>query len=62
MELKFNIEQVPSLIYMGFDTEQGKKFVVFENGVMLENCTGISLIHNQNEYGLDLDREIGFTE
>jgi hypothetical protein len=62
MELKFNTEQVPTLIYMEFDSEHGKDFVVFENGVMLKNCTGISLIHNENEYGLDLEREIGFTE
>jgi hypothetical protein len=62
MELNFKIEQVPSLVYMEFDTDNGKSFVVFQNGVMLENCKGISLIHNDNEYGLDLEREIGFTE
>jgi hypothetical protein len=60
MEFKFNMEQIPSIIYMEFDSEDGKSFVVFENGVLLENINGISLVHNESEYGLDLNRGIGF--
>ena len=61
MELEFNFEQVPSIIYMEFDSEEGKSFAVFQDGVLLKNVTGISLVHNEMEYGLDLEREIGFS-
>ena len=62
MGFKFNFEfeQVPSIIYMEFDSEKGKSFTVFKDGMLMENITGISLVHNKDEYRLDLDREIGF--
>lgn len=60
MEFKFNIEQIPSIIYMEFDSKEGKSFAVFKDGNLLENITGISLVHNESEYRLDLNRTIGF--
>jgi hypothetical protein len=61
MELEFNFDQVPSIIYMEFDSEEGKSFAVFKDGVLIKNIVGISLVHNQDEYGLDLEHEIGFS-
>jgi len=60
MELKFEMEQFPSLIYMEFNSEEGKSFVVFQDGVLLENVTGIVLVNNEMGYELHLEREIGF--
>jgi hypothetical protein len=61
MELEFNFDQVPSIIYMEFDSEEGKSFAVFKDGVLIKNIIGISLVHNQDEYELNLEHEIGFS-
>ena len=60
MEFKFEMEQVPSIIYMEFDSEEGKSFVVFQDGQLLENVNGIVLVNNEMGYELNLEREIGF--
>lgn len=60
MEFKFQMEQVPSIIYMEFDSEEGKSFVVFQDGQLLENVNGIVLVNNEMGYELNLEREIGF--
>lgn len=57
-----DVPKVPSLIYMEFNSDEGKSFVVFQDGVLQENITGISLVHTRDEYGVDFEREIGFTE
>lgn len=61
MEIKLDLPQVPSILYMEFDSKEGKSFVVFQDGVLQNNITGITLIHNKDEYMCDFDREIGFT-
>jgi hypothetical protein len=61
MELEFNFDHVPSIIYMEFDSKEGKTFAVFKDGILIKNVVGISLVHNRNEYGLDLEHEIGFS-
>lgn len=60
MELKIDLEQVPSLMYIEFDSEEGKSFRVIKDGVLLDSVIGISLVHNKIEYRLDLEHEIGF--
>lgn len=60
MEFKFEMEQVPSIIYMEFNSEEGKSFVVFQDGQLLENVNGIVLVNNEMGYELNLEREIGF--
>lgn len=62
MEMKFDTDQIPSIVYMEFETENGKSFVVFQDGILQENIKAIMLIHSQDEYALDFKREIGFTE
>lgn len=49
MEMKFDTDQIPSLVYMEFETENGKSFVVFQDGVLQENIKAIMLIHSQDE-------------
>lgn len=60
MELKLNVQDIPSIIYMQFETENGKTFVIFEDGKQLEDVKAISLYHNSTHYSLDLERDIGF--
>lgn len=60
MEFKCEMEQVPSIIYMEFNSEEGKSFVVFQDGQLLENVNGIVLVNNEMGYELNLEREIGF--
>lgn len=62
MEMKIDVPNIPHLVYMEFDTDDGKSFVIFENGELQKNINGIALVHNKDEYALDLDREIGFNE
>jgi hypothetical protein len=62
MEIKFDLPQVPSVLYMEFDSKHGKSFVVFQDGKLQQNITGITLVHTKDEYMLDFEREIGFTE
>ena len=61
MEVKFNFDNPPTLMYIEFSDEKGKYFQVYQNGELLEDVVGISLLHAENKYSLDFERAIGFT-
>jgi hypothetical protein len=60
MSISFKFDKAPSFIYMQLKKEDENNFDVFVDGILQENVTGISLVHNKDEYNLNLSREIGF--
>lgn len=60
MEHKFNFDSPPTLMYFEFSDAKGKYFQVFQDGKLLDDVIGISLLHAENKYSLDFERAIGF--
>lgn len=60
MEQKFNFNSPPTLMYFEFSDAKGKYFQVYQDGKLLEDVIGISLLHAENKYSLDFERAIGF--